>query len=139
MVFWAVAVVLLGIVLKAIAAEPGSMILLPLAAIAGFCHVTVHREAALGKPAPGPGCDLRYRDARRFADADRLWSVSLRAHDDRRRLVGARLVVREAMHADKGSAGGDARRILLRPGRRHMGDAARPLPSSLVLIGRRMG
>ena len=46
MVFWAVTVVLLGIVLKAIAAEPGSMILLPLAAIAGFCHVTVHREAA---------------------------------------------------------------------------------------------
>ena len=46
MVFWAVAVVLLGIVLKAIAAEPGSMILLPLAAIAGFYHVTVHREAA---------------------------------------------------------------------------------------------
>ena len=46
MVFWAVTVVLLGIVLKAIAAEPGSMILLPLAAIAGFYHVTVHREAA---------------------------------------------------------------------------------------------
>jgi hypothetical protein len=46
MVYWAVAVVLLGIVLKAIAAEPGSMILLPLAAIAGFYHVTVHRAAA---------------------------------------------------------------------------------------------
>ena len=52
MVFWAVTVVLLGIVLKAIAAEPGSMILLPLAAIAGFCHVTVHREAARSATPP---------------------------------------------------------------------------------------
>ena len=54
MVFWAVAVVLLGIVLKAIAAEPGSMILLPLAAIAGFYHVSVHRAAARS-PAPPAG------------------------------------------------------------------------------------
>jgi hypothetical protein len=52
MVFWAVVVVLLGIVLKAIAAEPGSMILLPLAAIAGFYHVTVHREAARSSNPP---------------------------------------------------------------------------------------
>jgi hypothetical protein len=52
MVFWAVAVVLVGIVLKAIAAEPGSMILLPLAAIAGFYHVTVHREAARSASPP---------------------------------------------------------------------------------------
>ena len=58
MVFWAVAVVLFGIVLNAIAAEPGSMILLPLAAIAGFYHVTVHREAA-GSANP-PSAWLRF-------------------------------------------------------------------------------
>jgi hypothetical protein len=46
MVFWAIGVVLLGIALKLIAAEPGSIILVPLAAVAGLYHVTVHREAA---------------------------------------------------------------------------------------------
>jgi hypothetical protein len=52
MVFWAVVVVLLGIVLKLIAAEPGSMFLLPLAAVAGFYHVTVHKEAARSPNSP---------------------------------------------------------------------------------------
>ena len=52
MVFWAVVVVLLGIVLKLIAAEPGSMILLPFAAVAGFYHVTVHKEAARSPNSP---------------------------------------------------------------------------------------
>lgn len=46
MVLWAILVVLVGIVLKLIAAESGSVILIPLAAIAGFYHVTVHRHAA---------------------------------------------------------------------------------------------
>jgi hypothetical protein len=46
MVSSAVAVVIFGIVLKLIAAEPGSVVLVPLAAIAGLYHVSVHREAS---------------------------------------------------------------------------------------------
>jgi hypothetical protein len=46
MVISAVAVVIFGIVLKLIAAEPGSVVLVPLAAIAGLYHVIVHREAS---------------------------------------------------------------------------------------------
>jgi hypothetical protein len=54
MVFWAIVAVLLGIGLKLIAAEPGSMILVPIAAVAGFCHVIVHKEAAR-PPSPAIG------------------------------------------------------------------------------------
>jgi hypothetical protein len=46
MVISAVAVVIFGIVLKLISAEPGSVILLPLAAMAGVYHVIVHSEAS---------------------------------------------------------------------------------------------
>jgi len=46
MVISAVAVVIFGVVLKLIAAEPGSVVLVPLAAIAGLYHVIVHREAS---------------------------------------------------------------------------------------------
>jgi hypothetical protein len=46
MVISAIAVVIFGIVLKLIAAEPGSLVLVPLAAIAGLFHVIVHREGS---------------------------------------------------------------------------------------------
>ena len=47
MVFWAVAVVLFGIGLKAIAAEAGSMILLPLAVVYAVAQRAFIRGIAL--------------------------------------------------------------------------------------------
>jgi hypothetical protein len=46
MVFWAIAVVLAGIILKLIAIAPGSVVLVPIAMVAGLYHVAIHREAA---------------------------------------------------------------------------------------------
>jgi hypothetical protein len=46
MVFAAVAVALLGFILKAIAAEPAGWFLVPLAGVAGIYHVYVHMQAA---------------------------------------------------------------------------------------------
>ena len=46
MVFAAVAVALLGFILKAIAAEPAGWFLVPLAGVAGITHVRVHMQAA---------------------------------------------------------------------------------------------
>ena len=52
MVFAAVAVALLGFILKLIAAEPAGWFLVPLAGVAGICHVLVHRQAARAERPP---------------------------------------------------------------------------------------
>ena len=52
MVFAAVAVALLGFILKAIAAEPAGWFLVPLAGVAGICHVLVHMQAARSERPP---------------------------------------------------------------------------------------
>ena len=52
MVFAAVAVALLGFILKAIAAEPAGWFLVPLAGVAGVCHVLVHMQAARSERPP---------------------------------------------------------------------------------------
>ena len=52
MVFAAVAVALLGFILKAIAAEPAGWFLVPLAGVAGIYHVHVHMQAARSERPP---------------------------------------------------------------------------------------
>ena len=52
MVFAAVAVALLGFILKAIAAEPAGWFLVPLAGVAGIYHVYVHMQAARSERPP---------------------------------------------------------------------------------------
>ncbi len=44
---------LLGVVLKAIAAQPAGWFLVPLAAVAGICHVIIHSRAAKSATPPG--------------------------------------------------------------------------------------
>jgi hypothetical protein len=52
MVFAAIAVALVGLILKLIAAEPAAWFLAPLAAAAGLYHVAVHRAAARSADPP---------------------------------------------------------------------------------------
>jgi hypothetical protein len=95
MVISAVAVVIFGFVPKLLAAEPGSMVLVPLAAIAGLYHVSVHREVSRS-PNPPVGLaaisDILMLSAL-LMQIDFSYSYS-RAHDDRRRRVDIWLVLR---------------------------------------------
>jgi hypothetical protein len=135
MVFWAVAVVLVGIVLKAIAAEPGSAILLPLAAIAGFYHVSVHRAAARS-PAPSAGLAA-------ISDIAMLGALLMQIdygpyHCGHTTIDGISWIfgwsAEKRCTLIRGGARGHAGCKFLHPGGGHVDDAESAVPASPVLM-----